>query len=619
MLGLAAAATIAAVLVNAWVCDDAYVTLRTVEALLRGDGATWNPGVRVQAYTHPLWLAGLTVTRRLTGDAYAGTLLLCFACTLAALALLVRYAQRPSQAALPLLALGLSPSFVQFSTSGLENSLTHVLVLAFLVAYVRRRASLLVLAALTSLVLLDRMDAVLLLAPALLAATWEDARARGVRATARSALLGGLPFLLWEGFSLLYYGSLVPNTAYAKLAHGIERAEVVTQGLHYLWTFVTFDPAGAALVAAGLGLAALDARRAPRRALAAAGAALYVLYLIWIGGDFMAGRMLTPVLVVAAASVAGSRRWARVVDRGVARRLAVAAALVALGALPQWHVGTALRAAGLADLPEGPVALHRTHWVNEEQHHYFEATGLLGVLLEDVDPPAHPWAELGARWARTGGVHVHKNIGFAGYAAADAAHIIDPYGLSEPFLARLPAFRNVDFHVGHYYRWVPPGYVETVRRGECRMREESLCALWRDVRQVTEGPLWSAERFAAIVDLHRFEAPPEVAERFRLAHLVQATADVADPVEFRDSGLDVTFERARRGRIVVRVAPCVRYRVRLHRGDRSIRELEARAVPRGPWCALSVRAQAPFDRVRVLPLERPEGTHVFHYHGVVSP
>jgi hypothetical protein len=31
------------VLLNAWVCDDAYVTMRTVEAFLRGDGLVWNP------------------------------------------------------------------------------------------------------------------------------------------------------------------------------------------------------------------------------------------------------------------------------------------------------------------------------------------------------------------------------------------------------------------------------------------------------------------------------------------------------------------------------------------------------------------------------------------------
>ena len=41
-------------LVNAWICDDAYITFRTVDNFINGYGLTWNPGERVQAYTHPL-------------------------------------------------------------------------------------------------------------------------------------------------------------------------------------------------------------------------------------------------------------------------------------------------------------------------------------------------------------------------------------------------------------------------------------------------------------------------------------------------------------------------------------------------------------------------------------
>ena len=33
---------------NAWVCDDAFITLRTVDNLVHNRGLTWNPGERVQ-------------------------------------------------------------------------------------------------------------------------------------------------------------------------------------------------------------------------------------------------------------------------------------------------------------------------------------------------------------------------------------------------------------------------------------------------------------------------------------------------------------------------------------------------------------------------------------------
>lgn len=619
LLAFALVGTVLAIAVNAWICDDAYITLRTVEALLRGDGLTWNPGVRVQAYTHPLWMGGLAAGRLLSGDAYAATLALCFACTAAALFLLVRCARAPTQATVAILALGVSPSFVQFSTSGLENPLTHVLLLAFFFSYVNKGASLRTLVLLTSLVLINRMDTVLLVAPALLATTAKSVREHGWRASAKAVLLGAIPFLLWELFSLVYYGSLVPNTAYAKLAHGVPRSELLAQGASYLWTFVTFDPAGAMLTVAGLSLAVAEARHYRRRSHMAAGASLYVLYLLWIGGDFMAGRMLTPVMVIAAASMASSLWWARVVERGVVRRIALVLCVLGLGALSQWHVGTALRAAGLANLPEGPVETHSTHWVGDEQHHYYEATGLLQVLLHGVDPLEHRWYQTGRRWARAGGVHVKKNIGLSGYAAADRAHIVDPYGLSEPFLARLPAFRNLTFHVGHYYRWVPPRYVDTVRTGECQMDEPSLCELWHDTRLVTQGPLWSTERFGAMVDLYTFEPSPEVAERFRLAHLVRAPANVREPVEFRDSGLDVTLDEPRDGGVAVQLEPCVRYRVTLHRASERVKRLEGRAVPTGAGCMLTMMADAPFDRARVLPLEPADSGDRFRYLGLTEP
>ena len=46
-LGLALAAMVVRL---AWLSDDAYITLRCVENLMRGHGPVWNVGERVQAY-----------------------------------------------------------------------------------------------------------------------------------------------------------------------------------------------------------------------------------------------------------------------------------------------------------------------------------------------------------------------------------------------------------------------------------------------------------------------------------------------------------------------------------------------------------------------------------------
>ena len=44
------------VIKNAWVGDDAYITVRTIENFLSGYGVTHNIAERVQTFTHPLWM-----------------------------------------------------------------------------------------------------------------------------------------------------------------------------------------------------------------------------------------------------------------------------------------------------------------------------------------------------------------------------------------------------------------------------------------------------------------------------------------------------------------------------------------------------------------------------------
>ena len=50
---------------------------------------------------------------------------------------------------------------------------------------------------------------------------------------ATSFLWGLLPLFAWELFSLIYYGTLVPNTALAKIAPGVSLSQLVPQGLRY--------------------------------------------------------------------------------------------------------------------------------------------------------------------------------------------------------------------------------------------------------------------------------------------------------------------------------------------------------------------------------------------------
>ena len=69
-LGFAWALLLYAWVMNAWLGDDAFITFRTAQNLAEGFGPRWNPGERVQTYTHPLWMLLISLTFRITGEFY---------------------------------------------------------------------------------------------------------------------------------------------------------------------------------------------------------------------------------------------------------------------------------------------------------------------------------------------------------------------------------------------------------------------------------------------------------------------------------------------------------------------------------------------------------------------
>src|SRR5690606_8146586 len=114
-----------------------------------------------------------------------------------------------------------SRSFIEYSTSGLENAMTHLLLAVFFTKFFlleeKKDIPWFALSLITSLALFNRIDTVLLYAPAWLYLLLVHRREIRWKALA----LGALPFLFWEIFAFIYYGFLFPNTKYAKLGTGL--------------------------------------------------------------------------------------------------------------------------------------------------------------------------------------------------------------------------------------------------------------------------------------------------------------------------------------------------------------------------------------------------------------
>jgi len=485
-LGLAfvALAVFIIIIRAAWLCDDAYITIRTVDNFVHGYGLRWNVGERVQAYTHPLWMWALVPGYLATGSARVTLLMTGLAAALGALALLVRAgSDRPVLTAAVLVGLGASKSFVEYSTSGLEEALLFCLLAGILPLMVvepgeRRRAVLALF--LASLLFLTRMDAVIIVTPLVLwclAGRWRE-RPRIVLVAAVA------PAVLWLAFATFYYGAPFPNTAYAKLGHGLARSALVTQGLRYLNDFWRMDPAGTAIIVGGLVWSIVR-----RSWLTPAGIALWIGYVVWIGGDFMSGRMLAPAVWAAALVLVLTGPKLR-----PAAGLAVAIATIALALLGS--------SPAIWGQPQRSGSGRTTWSVTDERQFYYPNTGLLIHGFEET-ANQHPWPRR-VLDARDEGrlVQPFKWVGFAGYFAGPTVHLIDEYGLTDALLARLPA--EADWAPGHFHRIVPDGYVEAVTgNGEPkRIRDEATRRYYERLARVIRGPLVETERLKDIVWLN---------------------------------------------------------------------------------------------------------------------
>ena len=281
---------------RAWLNDDAYITFRTVDNLVNGYRLTWNTTERVQSYTHPLWMFMLSIPYFFTHEIFYTAMALSIMVSFTAVVLFAFTTARSVMGALAgIMVLGLSNAFIDYSTSGLENPLTHLLMVLFFLVYFRFRPSnkLLFWASLiAALATLNRQDVILIYIPILIFQffTVKENFWKKILMLA----LGQIPLILWELFSIFYYGFPFPNTYYAKLHTGIPELDLARQGLNYFANSIRWDPL--TLIAICISLIGVIVFRKKKLFPVALGILLYLAYIVKIGGDFMAGRFFAAPL-----------------------------------------------------------------------------------------------------------------------------------------------------------------------------------------------------------------------------------------------------------------------------------------------------------------------------------
>jgi arabinofuranosyltransferase len=461
----------------AWIADDAFITLRVIDNLVSGRGLRWNVMERVCVFTHPLWLFLLIPAYWLTREAFVTIPLVCAGLTVAALVL----AGRPLARTTPLHAFAFfallcgSRSVLSYATSGLENPLALLLLVGLWRSKGRPTASVL----LASLITLCRLDLFLVVLPLVLV----ELLATDAIHRRRALLIGLLPLVAWELFSLVYFGTLVPNTALAKLGHGLAPRVLLGQGTRYYRGLGLWDPVGAALLLAGIGVS-LVRPLAPRPRALTCGLLVYGTYVLWMGGDFMLGRFFA-VPIVLSTLLLCEAPWP-----GQARRWIALTPLLGLFADGTPSLSRWLAASERAWLRWGII---------DERVYYSAHTGLFDPA-RPRDLVEHYYAKFGRRLVGRGVVE-EPCIGMVGYFAGPAVHIIDPLALADPLLARLPADPSATHRVGHYLRDVPAGYYNTLYQGKNKIVDADLARYYDAITLVTRAPIFSAERWRAIAAL----------------------------------------------------------------------------------------------------------------------
>lgn len=425
---------------QASVVDDAFISFRYAAHLLAGDGLVYNVAERVEGYTNLLWTVLVAAGTAVTGaELPLVALALGGAAYVANVAVCARFgrALAGDGAHLPLAAalLAVQYTFTSFATTGLETGAAALAVQLGALALVTGRP----LAAglgFTVATLLRPDQLLFWLAGGVVLG--RDLRAWRWYA-APLALLAASE--LWR---VTYYGDWLPNTLYAKASGLYGSQGLVYAAEHHLgghlWLVLAVALAGAFVPPRS------EAERRLRR-FALAAIPLVELYVLALGGDFMAGRFYVSLWPIALLGAEGAAHALAASPRGWAAGLVLGATLRGGSLVPphtiRWYLadeGTVYPLVGLS-----PVEVDHSHWrTGRFLHDHLTARGRTPLLA-------------------TG------NIGMVGYYSE--LPLIDLHGLTDRAVARTPV--AVRGHPGHE-KWATSEYLRA--RGVLLGHSPRLCA-----------------------------------------------------------------------------------------------------------------------------------------------
>jgi arabinofuranosyltransferase len=237
----------------------------------------------------------------------------------------------------------------------------------------------------------------------------------------------------------------------------------------------------------GFAIAAGLASRQTVARLLAVGTALYLIYIVSIGGDFMAGRFLSAP-VVASVVILG---WLATAPRQVWIGAAVILGCVGL---------TAQHIPALSDARFDDAGIRKNGIVNERGMFFKERSLVRGDrgTFRTPDWPVNTGAFIPPEVLPICGL-----AGITGIERGPYVHVLDECALTDPLLARMPAVFREDWRIGHFRRTVPEGYEDSLTGNANLLTDPGLKTFYDQIRLFTRSRhLLAADRLRAILAMN---------------------------------------------------------------------------------------------------------------------
>ena len=369
---------------------------------------------------------------------------------------------------------------MDFASSGLETPWATCWRRVLLVYF--RGASTFRLSLLVCLLVLDRADWALLRRPSLLFEVTRRASRRDL-----VAMILGDTLFLWEGFALFSLRVPVPQHRLRQAEHGSASARPPEARNLVYADSLTRDPVTLALIA--LAMVASASGKDGRSRSIAIGIALYLSYVAWIGGDFMAD-VSSPCR-----SSGPSLCWPSIPSRPASPCSCAPPRSPSVWPCPLRRYSVrpvTARSAGSETANEHrdrgqtrfSLSLDRPL---ERPIGYVEALSPLGEGGESNPPEREDPGR--TRVDRPGGLFCRARRLYHRPGRPCAA-----------LLARLQLAPSGTWRIGHFWRPIPEGYLETLATGENKIDDRHR-AILRPFATRHLGPLSSPERLVQVVRL----------------------------------------------------------------------------------------------------------------------